>query len=221
MHATEDRFTKQVERNRAIERALVGTAGVGVVLATGLSITKVIGVPSAVIVLPLAAGAASVILLAKVTGFLDLLNLKDAAFALVAVPDLDHPCDWHERRFLLAKQLGHPHRGQWIMPGGLFDPKRDRTLLDTAKRKTREMTGIESLTFAQTPFREYKRRMPDEGLAYRGAIYEAFAASVPVEEGDHEKKWMTGDAVLEAENIPYLVREVFRDLREIYGPGQR
>jgi 8-oxo-dGTP diphosphatase len=43
---------------------------------------------------------------------------------------------------LLVRRSGHPYRGQWALPGGFIDVRRDVDLDATALRKLREKTGV-------------------------------------------------------------------------------
>ncbi|WP_020407483.1 NUDIX hydrolase [Hahella ganghwensis] len=45
---------------------------------------------------------------------------------------------------LLVKRAMHPAQGKWALPGGFIDMKQDKTLSDTAYRKLKEKTGVDS-----------------------------------------------------------------------------
>ena len=45
---------------------------------------------------------------------------------------------------LLVKRANFPKKGQWALPGGFIDLQRDRSIEDTAFRKLKEKTGVES-----------------------------------------------------------------------------
>ena len=45
---------------------------------------------------------------------------------------------------LLVKRAQRPHQGEWALPGGFIDLKKDNNLLDTARRKLHEKTGIDT-----------------------------------------------------------------------------
>ncbi len=45
---------------------------------------------------------------------------------------------------LLVKRAQHPAKGKWALPGGFIDLNRDKTLDDTARRKLKEKTGIDT-----------------------------------------------------------------------------
>ena len=45
---------------------------------------------------------------------------------------------------LLVQRNDHPFKGEWALPGGFIDLKKDKTINDTAHRKLLEKTGIHS-----------------------------------------------------------------------------
>jgi len=49
-----------------------------------------------------------------------------------------------ELKVLLVKRAQHPAKGQWALPGGFINLKEDQTLDDTAARKLKEKTGVDT-----------------------------------------------------------------------------
>ena len=45
---------------------------------------------------------------------------------------------------LLVKRGQHPALGKWALPGGFIDLKKDKTLGDTARRKLKQKTGVDT-----------------------------------------------------------------------------
>ncbi|MFV2060714.1 MAG: NUDIX domain-containing protein [Gammaproteobacteria bacterium] len=45
---------------------------------------------------------------------------------------------------LLVKRADYPAKGKWALPGGFIDLKKDKDLSDTAHRKLKEKTGIDT-----------------------------------------------------------------------------
>jgi 8-oxo-dGTP diphosphatase len=51
----------------------------------------------------------------------------------------------HQRlKVLVTKRRDHPFKGCWALPGGFIDLQRDHALIDSARRKLEEKTGVAS-----------------------------------------------------------------------------
>ncbi len=50
----------------------------------------------------------------------------------------------NQLQLLLVKRAEHPCLGQWALPGGIVDIKNDKSLADTAHRKLKEKTGVDT-----------------------------------------------------------------------------
>ncbi len=61
---------------------------------------------------------------------------------------------------LLVKRAQHPGIGKWALPGGFIDLVKDKQLVDTARRKLKEKTGIDTPYLEQVETFGSRRRDP-------------------------------------------------------------
>lgn len=98
---------------------------------------------------------------------------------------------------LLVKRAQFPAKGQWALPGGFVDLSQDEQLMDTAKRKLKEKTGVD------TPYLEQVETIGNQKRDPRGwsvtVVYFALIAheSIKLKEGNgtEEVKWVELDKV--------------------------
>ncbi|BFM07096.1 NUDIX hydrolase [Halioxenophilus aromaticivorans] len=77
---------------------------------------------------------------------------------------------------LLVKRAQHPSLGKWALPGGFVDTKRDKSLVETAKRKLRAKTGV------ATPYVEQVETFGGPERDPRGwSVTVAYMALIPAE----------------------------------------
>lgn len=74
--------------------------------------------------------------------FLRRYNIHDYDLPLVSVDLAIFTLRDQRLQVLLVERGAHPHKGRWALPGGFVDLKQDRELLDTARRKLQEKTGV-------------------------------------------------------------------------------
>jgi len=78
------------------------------------------------------------------TSFLANYNIHDFDVPLTSVDMAIFTIEDDILKVLLVKRAQFPAKGQWALPGGFIDLKRDRNLDETANRKLREKTGVSS-----------------------------------------------------------------------------
>lgn len=76
--------------------------------------------------------------------FLKDYNIHDYDVPLTSVDMVIFTVWEGELQVLLVKRGQHPAMGQWALPGGFIDLKRDKTLGDAAYRKLKEKTGVDT-----------------------------------------------------------------------------
>lgn len=93
---------------------------------------------------------------------------------------------------LLVKRSQHPSMGRWALPGGFIDLKKDHQLADTARRKLKEKTGVD------TPYLEQVETFGSDQRDPRGwSVTVAYFALIPNDyievmdvEGSEEIVWV-------------------------------
>lgn len=96
-----------------------------------------------------------------------------------------------ELKTLIMKRANHPAQGQWSLVGGFIDVHNDRELIDTAKRKLEEKTGV------KTPYLEQFCSFGGKARDPRGwSVTTVYFALIPSEdivlqagEGATDIKW--------------------------------
>jgi ADP-ribose pyrophosphatase YjhB (NUDIX family) len=124
--------------------------------------------------------------------FLKHYNIHDFDVPLMTVDMAIFTVIDDELQVLLVKRGDYPAKGQWALPGGFIDLKRDSTLEDTAKRKLAEKTGVE------TPYLEQVATFGSNARDPRGwAITVAYMALITLDsvalskdESSEEVKWV-------------------------------
>ena len=76
--------------------------------------------------------------------FLENYNIHDFDIPLMSVDMAIFTLQENDLKVLLVKRAQHPALGQWALPGGFIDLKKDHNLADTARRKLSEKTGIDT-----------------------------------------------------------------------------
>lgn len=77
---------------------------------------------------------------------------------------------------LLVRREHHPCQGQWSLVGGFIDVKQDKALIDTAKRKLEEKTGV------RTPYLEQFFSYGNKSRDPRGwSVTTVYFALIPAE----------------------------------------
>jgi ADP-ribose pyrophosphatase YjhB (NUDIX family) len=78
------------------------------------------------------------------TEFLESYNIHDYDIPLTLVDMSIFTIKDGQLQVLLVKRAQHPALGQWALPGGFIDTSKDQTLDDTARRKLKEKTGVDT-----------------------------------------------------------------------------
>ena len=76
--------------------------------------------------------------------FLDNYTIHDFEVPLTSVDMAIFTVRDEELKVLLVKRAQHPALGKWALPGGFINLKQDKTLGDTARRKLKEKTGVDT-----------------------------------------------------------------------------
>ena len=76
--------------------------------------------------------------------FIKNYNINDYDVPLMTVDMAIFTVKQDKLHVLLVKRSQHPSMGQWALPGGFIDLKKDQQLGDTARRKLKEKTGIDT-----------------------------------------------------------------------------
>ncbi|GAA3931182.1 NUDIX hydrolase [Litoribacillus peritrichatus] len=76
--------------------------------------------------------------------FLSSYSIHDFDVPLVSVDMSIFSIIDDELQVLLVKRADYPEKGKWALPGGFIDLKQDSTLDDTAQRKLRDKTGVDT-----------------------------------------------------------------------------
>ncbi len=90
--------------------------------------------------------------------FLKEYNAKDFDAPLVTVDMAIFTVREDKLQVLLVKRAQHPAINRWALPGGFIDLAKDKQLGDTARRKLKEKTGVDTPYLEQVEtFGGYKR----------------------------------------------------------------
>ncbi|MCR8922341.1 NUDIX hydrolase [Dasania sp. GY-MA-18] len=76
--------------------------------------------------------------------FLKSYNIHDFDVPLTSVDMAIFTLKDEQLQVLLVKRAQHPALGQWALPGGFIDFKKDKVLADAARRKLAEKTGVDT-----------------------------------------------------------------------------
>ncbi len=76
--------------------------------------------------------------------FLKDYNIHDFDVPLTSVDMAIFTVRESQLQVLLVKRAQHPALGKWALPGGFIDLKKDKALGDTAQRKLKEKTGVDT-----------------------------------------------------------------------------
>ncbi|MCO7226736.1 NUDIX domain-containing protein [Pleionea sp. CnH1-48] len=76
--------------------------------------------------------------------FLASYNIHDYDIPLTSVDMAIFTLHDEQVHVLLVKRAQHPALGQWALPGGFIDISSDKTLEQTAQRKLKEKTGVDT-----------------------------------------------------------------------------
>lgn len=76
--------------------------------------------------------------------FLGGYNIHDFDIPLISVDMTIFSIIDDALNVLLVKRGQHPALGKWALPGGFINLKKDKTLGDTARRKLKEKTGVDT-----------------------------------------------------------------------------
>lgn len=78
------------------------------------------------------------------TEYLEHYDVHDHPVPLTSVDICIFSVQGQRLQVLISKRRDHPFKGSWALPGGFIDLQYDRDLIDTAKRKLQEKTGVTS-----------------------------------------------------------------------------
>lgn len=78
------------------------------------------------------------------SAFLKQYNIHNFDTPLTSVDMAIFTVREHQLQVLMVKRAQHPSTGQWALPGGFINFDKDDTLSDTAHRKLKEKTGIDT-----------------------------------------------------------------------------
>lgn len=106
---------------------------------------------------------------------------------------------------LLVKRSQHPFQGMWALPGGFIDIHHDQTLVETAKRKLLEKTGV------ATPYLEQLESYGSAGRDPRGwSVTVVYLALLPWEtiasnqsSPTEEVQWLPIDEREQCQNLAF------------------
>ena len=137
--------------------------------------------------------------------FLKNYNIHDFDVPLTTVDMAIFTLKDYVLQVLLVKRAQHPALGKWALPGGFIDLKKDHCLMDTAKRKLREKTGV------NTPYLEQVASFGSSDRDPRGwSVTLAYFALLSWEEVTLSKdgssddiKWVAIDNVLNTINLAF------------------
>ncbi len=76
--------------------------------------------------------------------FLQNYNIHDFDVPMITVDMAIFTVKEGKLQVLVVKRAQHPAKGKWALPGGFVDMKLDKTLSDTAYRKLKEKTGVDT-----------------------------------------------------------------------------
>ncbi|NIB43606.1 NUDIX hydrolase [Pseudomaricurvus alkylphenolicus] len=106
--------------------------------------------------------------------FLESYDIHDFDVPLTSVDMAIFTVRSEKLQVLLVKRAQHPALGQWALPGGFIDLKLDKTLMDTAKRKLYEKTGV------RIPYLEQVETFGSQGRDPRGwSVTISYLALIP------------------------------------------
>jgi ADP-ribose pyrophosphatase YjhB (NUDIX family) len=209
-----DRTLRESQLNRRFAWRIVGipcTLSLGCLV---LLIARVGPPPLVIGGLSFSLGLLTVAFAAHRADFLQAFRLQTAAFVVVMEPALADECSWDDRKILLARQQGEPHKGMFIYPGGLCHRPGREQLLETAKRKAWDMVGTQ-VHVATQPILTYKRRLPSPDIAYVGVLYEGFLTRTGQPDVSRTR-WMGADELLSSSEVPPLVKQLALELQRKY-----
>lgn len=127
--------------------------------------------------------------------FIKSYNIHDYDVPLVTVDMAIFTVRNDQLHVLLVKRSQYPSMGRWALPGGFVDLKQDRQLGDTARRKLKEKTGID------TPYLEQVETVGNNQRDPRGwSVTVSYFALIPNDsieavttEASEEMAWVTFD----------------------------
>jgi len=130
--------------------------------------------------------------------FIKNYNVHDYDVPLVTVDMAIFTVKNDQLHVLLVKRSQLPSKGRWALPGGFIDLKQDRHLGDTARRKLKEKTGID------TPYLEQVETAGNDQRDPRGwSVTIAYFALIPdesiegsLDEASEEMVWVTLDKAI-------------------------
>lgn len=108
--------------------------------------------------------------------YLKSYNIHEFDIPLTSVDIVIFTVKDEQLQVLLVKRAQHPQKNRWALPGGFVDLKKDGVLLDTAKRKLFEKTGV------KTPYLEQVETFGSATRDPRGwSVTVAYLALLPWE----------------------------------------
>lgn len=110
------------------------------------------------------------------TTYLKSYNIHDFDVPLTSVDMAIFTVHEDRLKVLLTKRAHHPEMGKWALPGGFIDQIKDHSLSDTARRKLKEKTGVD------TPYLEQVETFGSAKRDPRGwSVTVAYLALLPYE----------------------------------------
>ncbi|MCP3852773.1 MAG: NUDIX hydrolase [Gammaproteobacteria bacterium] len=92
--------------------------------------------------------------------FLESYNIHDFEIPLASVDMAIFTVREMQLLILLIKRAEYPAKGKWALPGGFIDLEKDNVLKDTAQRKLKEKTGVDTPYLEQVQTFGTKKRDP-------------------------------------------------------------
>ena len=129
--------------------------------------------------------------------FIKSYNIHDYDVPLVTVDMAIFTVKNDRLHVLIVKRSEHPAKNKWALPGGFIDLTQDRQLIDAAKRKLREKTGIDTSYLEQVETIGNDQRDP-RGWSLT-VTYFALIPDSHIEviegEGSEEINWVAADDI--------------------------
>ena len=118
---------------------------------------------------------------------------------------------------LLVKRGQYPAKGKWALPGGFIDLKRDKTLDDTARRKLKEKTGVETPYLEQVETFGSAKRDPrgwSVTVAYFALISHESVCLEAIDKSSDLVHWVPVEEVVDSYKLAFDHMNVLEKCRE-------
>ncbi len=161
------------------------------------------------LILPASAAAVIVVNAMFYSGLITLFFMQSGAFVVVTDVSIFEAAPSGTRLYLLSRQTEDPHRNMWIFPGGFMGGGQTKDPVGYIRAKL-DLANVEARV-QDKPFFRYSHLMPEEEVAYRGALYRAIPRGASFKhlprttEGSHRFCALTFDQMT-SDLIPELIR---------------